>query len=340
MQNNSLISVVIPCRNEEKYIGDCLHSLLNCASDHIQLEIFVCDGMSDDSTRDIVETFSRQHANIYLMDNPEQVTPVALNLGIKQARGSLIAILGAHATVSQPYFINALASFERNPEADCIGGLIENEFEDSRSEAVGMAMSSPFGVGDAHFRTGMRDGFVDTVAFGIYKREVFEKIGYFNESLARNQDDEFNFRMLKNNLKIFLDLSIRSKYYVRSSWKKLFQQYYQYGFWKVFVNKKHNTITTLRQLIPFLFVSGILCSLTLSLYHWIFFALFFAGLILWFVFALVFALKQTSRFIYLLQILLSFLILHISYGSGYLLGIWYFLILRKNPSVKHTKLTR
>jgi GT2 family glycosyltransferase len=128
-------------------------------------------------------------------------------------------------------------------------------------------MSSVFGVGNAHFRTGGKSGCVDTVAFGAYRREVFERVGFFDEELARNQDDEFNYRVVQGGFKIFLDPAIQSDYFVRGSISKLYKQYDQYGYWKVFVNKKHGAVTTLRQLAPPLWVLFLLMGWTGSLMH-------------------------------------------------------------------------
>ncbi|PKP23829.1 MAG: hypothetical protein CVU06_06275 [Bacteroidetes bacterium HGW-Bacteroidetes-22] len=334
------ISVVIPCRNEEKHIAACLDSVLACQSEQTELTVFVCDGLSTDSTRSIIENYCGRFPNLSMIDNPQQTTPMALNIGISHCQTEYIAILGAHATVSTTYFNDVAISFTENPEADCIGGLIENVFMDERSRAVGFALASTFGVGSSNFRTGVKGGYVDTVAFGIYRRSVFAQIGLFDETLARNQDDEFSYRMLKNGLKIFLDLKIRSYYHVRSTWSHLFRQFYQYGFWKVFVNKKHQAVTTIRQLVPFLFVSAIIINLVLAFIHPAFAILLGSLLTVWLVTALLFASSGKRSISQILQTIFSFLILHIGYGSGYLVGIFYFIILRQNPSIRHSKLTR
>ena len=115
-------------------------------------------------------------------------------------------------------------------------------------------MSTPFGVGDAKFRTGGSAGHVDTVAFGAYRRDALEEIGLFDVALSRNQDDELNYRLLKSGWRIWFDPRISSQYHVRSTYRNLVRQYYQYGYWKVFVNLKHRTITTWRQTVPALFL--------------------------------------------------------------------------------------
>ncbi len=334
------ISVVIPCRNEEKYIALCLDSLIEAKPENFALEIFVCDGLSTDNTREIVSNYANKYDYIHLLDNLDKYTPYALNKGIRESKHELIAILGAHAEVAKDYFKNALDFFKNNPEAACIGGVLENVYEDETSKAVGLAMSSSFGVGNAYFRTGEAEGEVDTVAFGIYKKEVFDKVGLFDEDLVRNQDDEFNYRVTKAGLKIFLTKSLKCKYYVRSSFTKLYTQYYQYGLWKVFVNKKHNTITSIRQLIPLLFVLAILLNLILGFIFTVFFYFLTGILALYFAVAMYAALKLTNNIKAISLIIYTFLILHLSYGIGYLEGIIRFVLLNKGVKKHHLKSSR
>ncbi len=267
-------------------------------------------------------------------------TPFALNIGIKASTSDYATILGAHAEVSKSYFSKSVKDFQIDPKMGCTGGFLINEYEDEVSEAIGSAQSSSFGVGNAHFRTGNASGFVDTVAFGTYSRKVFEKIGYFDEELDRNQDDEFNFRLLKNGFKIYLDKDITANYYVRGSFKKLYRQYWQYGYWKVFVNVKHQMITTVRQLIPMLFVLFLAVGAVLSFVHPILRLLFFAGLGSYLLGAVFFATKKSKTPLQSAKIIFSFLILHLSYGLGYLKGIWDFMVLRKGPSKSSASLTR
>ena len=201
-------------------------------------------------------------------------------------------------------------------------------------------MSSAFGVGNAHFRTGSKNGFVDTVAFGAYRNEVFEKIGYFDEDLIRNQDDEFNFRLLQNGFKIYLNSNIKSKYYVRASFSKLYKQYYQYGYWKVYVNKKHKAVTSIRQLVPLFFVLFLFLGFTLSFLHWILGTLFSLGLLAYIGLAIVFASQKSTSFEKITGIAYTFFLLHFSYGLGYLVGIFDFIALNKGPRISSQKLTR
>jgi GT2 family glycosyltransferase len=200
-------------------------------------------------------------------------------------------------------------------------------------------MSSPFGVGNAHFRTGTKSGYVDTVAFGAYRTEVFEKAGYFDEDLTRNQDDEFNYRIGQHGFKILLDPAIQAKYYVRASFGKLLRQYYQYGFWKVYVNKKHKAVTTMRQLVPPAFVLFLVTGIAAFFipYYWIVWSVL---MLLYVLGALISALGQKAGITEIPGVIWSFIILHTAYGFGYLRGIVRFVLLGLNPSSKHSTSSR
>lgn len=334
------VSVVIPCRNEEDFIVRCLDSVINSDYPAQLVEILVCDGMSNDRTPAIIEEYSRKNSSIRYLINEKITTPYALNSGIKNATGDVIIILGAHAELSANYISECVSVLEKKSDVWCAGGLLNNVSTDELTNSVSLAMSAPFGVGNAHFRTGLKAGYVDTVAFGAYRKEVFEKIGLFDEELARNQDDEFNFRLLKNGGKIWLSTNTSATYYVRSSFSKLFQQYFQYGYWKVYVNKKHKSITTLRQLVPALFIIvlyALLIIVILFPYRWEYLFLFsaiYAGT------ATLFALKLSENFKQFFTVLLSFFILHTSYGMGYIEGFVNFILLNKQPSKSKYELTR
>lgn len=334
---NKTVSIVIPCRNEEQYIEKCIASILNSNYPKELISVYVCDGMSDDDTSNIVSQLAKENEQIHLLINKKKTTPFALNLGLKKSTADVKIILGAHAEIDVDFVKENVEILSKNGDVGCSGGVIENIYENKTAEIIGLAMSSTFGVGNAHFRTGNKDGYVDTVAFGAYRKEVFEKIGYFDEDLVRNQDDEFNFRLLKNGFKIYLSNKIHSKYYVRGSFSKLFRQYYQYGYWKVLVNKKHKTVTTVRQLIPFFFVLFLILGGGLSLVHPLFFYGFISVFSIYIILASGFAIKKTKAFPLLVFV---FFELHLSYGLGYLAGIFDFVIFNKKSTDKAQILSR
>lgn len=334
------VSIAIPCYNEAAYIERCLRSVLNQDYPSHLLEAIVADGMSTDGTREILKNMAGAHEQIHFIDNPDRHTPKALNLGIGASKGEIIIILGAHAELQADFVSENVAVLNRYPEAGCVGGVIENVNENETAAIIARAMRSPFGVGNARFRTGGKGGYVDTVAFGAYRREVFDQIGTFDEELVRNQDDEFNYRLTINGWKIRFEPSIRSKYYVRSSYSKLFRQYFQYGYWKVYVNRKHKAVTSLRQLIPFLFVCFIVMTLLGSFFSSLMLSALMAGLILWFLGALVATLWVKTPSPNVGAVISTFFLLHLGYGLGYARGVFEFLMLHRKPASTGYRTTR
>lgn len=333
------VGIVIPCLNEERSIQSCIESVFN--SDYNgEIQVVVCDGMSTDNTRLIVSQLSEKFQGLTLLDNKQRHTPAGLNLGLKHLTTDIKIILGAHATVAKDFVSKNVEALQEHPDAGCVGGIINNIYENENSRIIGLAMSSPFGVGNARFRTGGQDGYVDTVAFGAYRKEVFENVGYFDETLVRNQDDEFNFRLSSNNYKIFFTDKIQSNYHVRASFSKLYKQYHQYGYWKVYVNKKVKAITSARQLFPAIFVASVMIGALLSFLHPVLLYLWLGGILFYLAAAKIFALRKTVKIKEIILVMYSFIILHWSYGSGYLKGIITFIVLGKNPSRNSKSITR
>jgi GT2 family glycosyltransferase len=335
------LSVVIPCRNEELFIEECINAIYsNNLSSDIQLTVIVVDGMSDDTTRDKIKELQSTYTDLFIVDNVEKLTPFAFNLGIKFQYSDYFQIVGARQILSKNYLMSALNVLKNDSEIWCVGGSVENVYVNKTGEIISNAMSTTFGMGLGNFRTLEKSGYTDTVGTPMYPKWVFEKIGYFDEQLIRNQDDDYNFRVTKAGGKIWFDHSISLKYYVRGNYKGLFKQFFQYGYWKVFVNKKHASVTTLRQLVPpifvvYLFLTPFILFINITLFFLAVSGLFFYGFL-----AIYFALKKATNLKEFLGIFKTFPILHISYGLGYLLGIFHFLILNKKPSDKQKSLSR
>jgi len=338
--NQVFVSVVIPCRNEEDHIQACVNSVLTSNYPGKALEIFVCDGLSDDKTQEVVANMAHHHPNLKLLLNNNQTTPHGLNQGIQASTGDVVIILGAHASISTDYISKCVQAFHEDDSLGCVGGVLDNKFSDIRSEAIANAMSHPFGVGSAHFRTGKQSGYVDTVAFGAYRKAVFDKIGMFDEALTRNQDDEFNYRVIRAGYKIKLDTTINATYFVRAAFGKLFKQYYQYGYWKVFVNRKHKTVTTFRQVVPALFVFYILLGALIAPILPVTLGLYAGGLGCYVILGLVSAFSKSSQPYAAFMTFYSFIILHTSYGIGYWMGLYSFMLLRRKPKAKNATLSR
>ncbi len=337
MENLPTISVIIPCRNEENYIVQNINSILN-QSYKGKVEVLVVDGMSTDNTRSLVAQFN--NPLVKLIDNPHQFTPHAMNIGVDNAEGEFFVILGGHSYLDKQFIEKNVEILLSDSSIGCSGGQIKNIYENEEGEIISKAMASKFGVGNATFRVGGKPGFVDTVAFGMYRKEVHYAIHKFDETLVRNQDDDYNFKLTQAGYKVFFDPEIVSYYYVRGSYSKLYRQYFQYGYWKVFVNKKHKTVTSIRQLFPFLFVSGILAGMLLSLFSWVFGGLLTIVLVMYGALAILFGIQEGKSLPEGFKIAFVFAILHTSYGFGYLKGIVEFLVLNKKPSNRNKELTR
>ena len=318
---NKKVSIVIPCKNEEKYIKKCLDSFIDQTYPKNSYEVLVCDGMSDDGTREIIKKYNEKYDNIKLLDNLGISAPKGMNLGIRNSNSDVIIIFGAHAYAKEN-FIEENVKLLNNTEASCTGGPIETINDSDKGKAISLAMSSPFGVGNALFRYAKEEMYVDTVAFGAYEKRILDKIGYFDEEMTRNQDDELNYRLTQNGFKILLSPKIRSWYYSRSSLKKLWRQYFQYGFWKVRVIQKLGKTPSIRHLVPMLFVLANTLGPILGIFIKPILYLWILEIGLYFILDLILSLKLSSRKWSLFKyILLIFPILHISYGIGFIEGI-------------------
>lgn len=334
------VSVIIPCLNEEAYIKKVVESVLSQEFSNGEFELIIVDGNSTDKTVEIVESLIEEDKRLSILHNPKRVAPSAMNLGISAAKYDLVLRLDAHAFAKKGFIQKSVDLLLTDPNVMCAGGKIDNIYENEISEDIGCAMSSKFGVGDATFRVGGEKAYVDTVAFGVFRKSVFEEIGGYDESLDRNEDDDLSFRIIKAGYKILYSPEIRSSYYVRGSLSKLYNQYYQYGYWKVYVGKKHKAITSVRQLVPVIFVLGLLLGGIMSLLIPFFWMIYLIGIGLYVsgsILAGFIASEKKSRF---LNVTLVFWVLHLSYGWGYFRGIIDFLLLKKKPSSKSKELTR
>ena len=213
------ISIVMPLYNEEKYIRNCIESLLEQDYPLEKMEWLFVDGGSQDGTKAILEEYRGQYpALIKLLDNPHKTVPYAMNIGIRAAVGDYIIRLDAHAEYATDYFSKCVY-YLQNTDADNVGGVIETKSSGRVGEAIASVVSSKFGVGNSQFRTNGSDGYVDTVPFGAFRREVFEKYGLYDERLTRNQDNEMNYRIRANGGKIYLSNDIELAYYSRDTIK-------------------------------------------------------------------------------------------------------------------------
>lgn len=324
MSEPATVSIIIPCRDEKQFIGACLDSIVANDYPKDRLEVLVVDGMSDDGTREIVQDYAKRQPFIRLLNNPKKVTPAALNIGLSNAKGQIIMRMDAHAVYPTNY-ISGLIYWLTKSHADNVGGVwITLPGNDSTmAKAIAIALSHPFGVGNAYYRIGTSaPRWVDTVPFGCYRREVFDRIGLFDEQLVRTEDDEFNLRLLERGGRILLVPDIVSYYYARESLRKLWRMLYQYGYFKPLVARKVGGVRTIRQVVPLVFVVSLLAAGAVA--PW---SIYARGLFGTIIIAYVLANLGCSTFIVFrrgwkcaLSLAVVFPVLHISYGLGFLFG--------------------
>ena len=347
IEQTPLVSVVIPCRNERDFIEPCLASLLAAPYPADCLEILVIDGMSDDGTRDRLAAYAASHPAVRVLDNPKRITPAALNIGIANARGDVIVRADAH-TIYPPSYVPLLVRWLLKSGADNVGGLwiTEPGGTSAVARSIAAVLAHPAGVGNAHYRVGIDEPrWVDTVPFGCYRRDVFDRIGMFDEDLIRNQDDELNFRLTRAGGRILLVPDVECRYRARGSLGKLWRTYYQYGYYKPLVARNSGGVSSWRQLVPPAFAALVIAAAILALVVPKR-AGVLAAVVAIYLLALIAASIGIARRDGLRVALLSpaaFAVLHFSYGLGYLHGAIAFLVFQRasaRQSVRLSRLTR
>lgn len=328
LEDLPFVSVIIPMRNEAAHITECLQSVV--AQDYPKdlMEVLVVDGMSQDSSREIVSDFATLYGFVRLLRNPKKVTTSALNMGIAESRGDVIVRVDAHCSIESDYVYSCVKALQETG-AENVGGLMRPEGTSFLEKAIALAMCSPFGVGSGKFHYWEREMFVDTVYLGAYRKEVFEKIGLYDEDAHYSEDDELNYRLIKSGGKIFLSPQMRSHYYPRSSLSTLWKQYYNYGRGKVRTTRKHGRPPSWRHLVPGLFVFALLGSSFFSIVN-LWFLWLLAGILGTYLLAAMVVSARTAAFHgwrYLPILPIVFLTMHTSYGFGFLSGTIRLLVL-------------
>lgn len=322
--NNNLdfVSVIIPCRNEEASIENCLKSLIAQDYPKKKLEILIVDGMSEDKTREIVENISKNFLFIKLLDNLKKLTPFAFNIGVKKSKGGVVIILGAHADYENNY-ISKCVNYLINNEADCVGGVmkIKSLNNSYASRAISLTLSSPFGAGNAQYKIGtpINPLEVDTVFGACYRKNIFELIGFFNESLIRNQDLEFNLRLKEAKGRIMLIPDAVSYYYPKPDFLSFLKHNFDDGFWIVYPIKFGVKAFSWRHLMPLFFVAGLTVVGIIGLFNEFFLILFFIGAIIYLTVNIYYSIKiaiENSNIKHVLFLSIAFLCRHVGYGLG------------------------
>ncbi|MGM9704485.1 MAG: glycosyltransferase family 2 protein [Prevotella sp.] len=321
-----MVSVICPTYNEERFIEKCIESILAQDFPKEELEIIFADGMSNDNTSAIISRYASSYPFIRLIDNPRRIVPPALNAAIREAHGDIIIRIDAHAFFPSNY-ISSLVDALNEYDADNVGAVCRTEILhlNAKTKAIKEVLSHPLGVGNSTFRTGITQAQeVDTVPFGCWRREVFNKYGLFDERLTRNQDIEFNKRIKRNGGRIMIVPTTYSIYYARETFRKLAKNNYGNGKWNiltVWYTKQFDSLS-IRHFIPLIFVLSLILPTIASVLWLPAITLAIASLLCYLLAVTSISVRIASqKKLNPFYLIATFLVLHFSYGWGSLSGI-------------------
>ncbi len=314
------VSVVLVVRNEDKQISRCLSQILLQTYPKTRLEILVVDGMSTDRTRELVESFPTTGIPLWVIPNPGRGRAQGLNLGILHARGDVITRVDARTVLGPDYLLQCVQTL-LDTGADNVGGIQRPIAETPTQEAIGLALSHPFGVGNAEFRLGRKSGYVDTVYLGCFRREIFDRVGLFDEDApVISEDSDMNQRIRAAGGNVYLNKEIVACYYPRATWPELFKLYFRYGGARAGNLRKHRSLTSLRQTIAPAFVLSLALLPLLALAFRPFLWLLAAEVVSYSMVDTVVSLRcavRAKRLGLFPRMLLTFPCLHVAWGLGF-----------------------
>lgn len=320
------VSALIVTRNEQTFVEQALMSLINQTYPKDCYEIIIIDGESTDDTLKIVKRLVQKYKtdtfDIRVINNPKHILAAGWNLGIKNAKGEYVVRIDAHGEAADDFIEKNVKTIHSVSDAVCVGGRLITKSLDGDNDTISKVLSSSFGVGNSSFRVSERSCYADTAVYGLYKREIFDKVGFFNEQYVRNQDIELHSRMRAAGGKFYFNPEINCVYYSRNTTKGMVKQAFGNGKWNMVLLKYHNSALRLRHLVPFVFIIYLIFSMILGFFIRFFWIQEIAVLILHLLLGTVAASKKTNRITEILKMPFLFLLLHISYGLGYLVGIF------------------
>ncbi len=319
------VSVVVPIRNESKYIEKCIESIFNQDYPKNLLEIIFVDGNSEDKTVDIIKKYITEGCNIRLLNNPNKFIPYALNIGIKSAVGKYIVRMDAHSQYANDYISKCIEYLEKT-DAINVGGPVITAGKTVLQKVIAAAYHSDFALGGGKNHDKDYEGYADTVFLGTFKKQDIIDIGMYDERFIRNEDDDLTFRMIERGFKIYSTPAIKSIYYPRSTYSSLFKQYFEYGMWKVAIIKKHGRPARFSHLVPMAFVTFLAIFGIASFFFEKIFWMFIFVMGIYILLNLYFSFKndKVTTIPDKLRLMLVHFILHISYGLGFWVGIFKF----------------
>ena len=319
------VAVVIPALNEERFISQCLDSVIAQSYPLQDMDIMVVDGGSKDKTCEIVERYHKKYDNIRLLNNPRKIQSIAFNIGVANSSAPFIVRLDAHVLYNKNYIELCIKRLEEDENRGNVGGMCKIVAQNNSimAETNAILNYSKFGIGGASFRVGAEAGPVDTVPFGAFRRIVLEQIGGMREDLPRGEDNEINSRIKKNGYEIFFDPNIVSTYYARATFKASAKQMYANGESIGILYYIDKNAIGLRHLVPVIFVLGVIGGAFLSLFWHPIIWLYLAGLSLYFICDLVASVTAAAKYgwKFLFPLFILFFMVHMSYGWGTIRGL-------------------
>jgi succinoglycan biosynthesis protein ExoA len=334
------VSIIIPCFNEKDTIGQLLDAIYAQTFPRLDLEVVIADGMSTDGTRAQIAAFADSHPDLHIavVDNLARSIPASLNCATRESQGEIILRLDAHSMPYPDYIERSVADLQAGL-GENVGGVweIRPGAPTWVAHSIAVAAAHPLGVGDALYRRTSKAALVDTVPFGAFKRELLALIGFFDETLLSNEDYEFNARIRKSGGRVWLDPSIRSVYFARSTLAKLARQYARYGFWKWRMLRRYPETLRWRQGLPPLFVLSILVGAALAVFLPIFRILLAAEITLYLA-ALAAAGIQAAlgqkKLHLVFGLPLAIATMHLAWGAGFLWSMIKGIFTNRNPEKK------
>jgi succinoglycan biosynthesis protein ExoA len=324
-----IVSVVVPCRNEWIFIENFINSTLAQETENFECQIVIADGESDDGTREILDRLSADNPSIEVVNNPGRIVSTGLNLATSRARGEIIVRMDVHTVYNLDYILQC-AKVLKATHAQCVGGAWRAKGIMPKQKAIADAFQSPIGSGGAQSRLTFYEGPCDTVYLGCWWKKDLLGYGGFDELLVRNQDDELCLRIRKKGGMIWQSASIKSEYVPRSSFRSLFKQFSQYGYWKVAVAKKHGVHGSWRHIIPFLFLATniLLFSFSLIFHTFIYMLIALNSIYLITLFLSSVISSNNKSYRHITMVCYSIVLMHLGYGTGYSMGLLDFIFVR------------
>lgn len=318
------VSALLVTKNEQDYIEIALMSYIDQTYPKDRYEIIVIDGESTDNTLNIVkgikEKYETEQFRITILNNPKHILAAGWNIGIKGAKSEFVIRIDAHAK-AYPDFIMKSVETMQSVDATCVGGKLITKSINGNNDTISKVLSSPFGVGNSSFRVFDKPGFMDTAVYGLYKKKIFDEVGFFNEKYARNQDLQMHSRIRKAGGTFYFNPEIKCEYYARNTLKKMVKQAFGNGKWNMVLLKEDRSGLSVRHLVPFAFVVFLIVSTIGGFFYKPIWIIELCILVLYFTLGLGFGIKAKAKGLEIIEMPFLFFLLHTSYGIGYLSGI-------------------